>query len=414
MVPPGSKSLTNRALLCAALAKGHSTLSGVLDSEDTQVMFDAWKALGLDLSWNKSNYTIEVEGCGGVIPESQADLFVANSGTSLRFLTAALTACHGRFRLSGVPRMHQRPVADLLIGLRQLGAQVESENATNPDCPPVSIHARGLTGGKATVAGNVSSQFLSGLLMAAPYAESTVELFVDGLLVSQPYVQMTIEVMKAFDVNVHQDDSNHFLVPAPEPYRPCHYPIEPDASAASYFFAAAAITGGEVTVQGLHRRSLQRDVEFCSVLERMGCEVEWLDHAITVRGKALQGIDVDMNAISDTVQTLAAVALFAKGPTRVRGVSHNRHKETDRIRDLATELRKLGAEVEEHEDGLTITPQTLRSATIETYHDHRMAMSLSLVGLKVPSVWITNPSCTAKTYPHFFKDILKVLSPQAG
>lgn len=405
--PPGSKSLTNRALLCAALAKGKSTLTGVLDSEDTRVMIEAWQKLGLELEWDVAQKIIEIDGCGGVIPESQADLYVANSGTSLRFLTAGLAACHGDFRISGVPRMHQRPVADLLLGLRQLGADVESENESNPDCPPVHIRAKGLCGGKAMISGSVSSQFLSGLLMAAPYAESTVEIMLDGPLVSQPYVQMTISVMKAFDVEVHHEEQM-YVVPAPHTYLPCRYEIEPDASAASYYFAAAAITGGEITVTGLHRHSLQRDVEFCSVLEQMGCQVTWHDNAITVRGGALRGIDVDMNSISDTVQTLSAVALFAQGATTIRGVAHNRHKETDRISDLATELRKLGATVDEFADGLSIQPGPWKGASIETYNDHRMAMSLSLVGLRVPDVWITNPQCTAKTYPDFFQDIAKL------
>jgi 3-phosphoshikimate 1-carboxyvinyltransferase len=287
--------------------------------------------------------------------------------------------------------------------LRQLGADAVSEDGTG--CPPVVVRARGIAGGRATVAGDISSQFLSGLLMAAPYAAADVELVVEGALVSRPYVDMTRAVMRSFSVPVAVDKPCQFTIAAPRCYRAQHYAIEPDASAASYFFAAAAITQGEVTVEGLSRDSLQGDVAFCDCLERMGCQVRYEPNHITVVGRPLSGIDVDMNAISDTVQTLAAVALFAGGPTIIRGVAHIRHKETDRIHALAVELRKLGAEVEERADGLKITPGPLDGAEIDTYDDHRMAMSLALVGLALPGVVIRDPACTAKTYPHFFRDL---------
>lgn len=368
-------------------------------------MVQAWRQLGLRVDWNQQAAELTIEGCGGELGNPHARIFVANSGTTIRFLTAALAVCHGDFELDGVARMRQRPIEDLLMGLRQLGAEVFSINSENVNCPPVRLRARGLQGGKACIAGNISSQFLSGLMMAAPYARSRVDLQVVGELVSQPYVEMTRAVMTSFGGSIEVDDEAVFHIDAPRPYLPTDYSIEPDASAASYFWAAAAITGGRTRVTGLSRDALQGDVAFVEVLRKMGCQVAYGEDWIEVSGRAEQGIDIDMNAISDTVQTLAAVALFAKGPTRVRGVAHNRHKETDRIGDLATELRKLGAEVDEFEDGFSIRPGVTRPAVMETYDDHRMAMSLALVGLRQPGVWILNPSCTAKTYPRYFEDL---------
>jgi 3-phosphoshikimate 1-carboxyvinyltransferase len=401
--PPGSKSITNRALVCAALANGESLLTGALDSDDTRVMIEALRRLGLDVTHDPVASTLRVAGCGGRLPVSSANLAVENSGTTMRFLTALATLGHGTYRIDGSPRMRERPIEDLLAALRQLGADVQSEQGNG--CPPVVIRAAGLPGGQAQIAGAISSQFLSGLLMAAPYAQNPVELGVIGHLVSKPYVRMTLAVMRAFGVAV--DERERFFVPRGA-YRARRYAIEPDASAASYFFAAAAITQGEVTVEGLSRESLQGDVAFCECLARMGCEVHYGPDSITVTGCPLRGIKVDMDPISDTVQTLGAVAMFAQGPTTVVGVAHIRHKETDRIAALATELRKLGAEVEERPDGMRIVPGPLRGATIDTYGDHRMAMSLALVGLKVPGVTIRDPGCTAKTYPAFFDDLDKL------
>ncbi len=404
--PPGSKSITNRALVCAALADGESVLSGALDSEDTQVMVAALRQLGIHVEHDPAAAIIRVTGCGGRIPTAQANLFAANSGTTIRFLTAMLTLGHGEYHLDGTARMRERPIGDLLETLRQLGANVATE--TGSGCPPVTIHANGLSGGQATVGGDISSQFLSGLLLAAPYARSNVDLTVRGVLVSQPYIEMTREVMESFGVRVETIHSGRFTIAAPTHYQARAYAIEPDASAASYFFAAAAITQGEVTVEGLSRDSLQGDVIFCDCLKRMGCSIRYGDNNITVAGGPLSGINVDMNGISDTVQTLAAAALFAQGTTTIRGVAHIRHKETDRIHALAVELRKFGAEVEEREDGLVITPQPLHGAEINTYDDHRMAMSMALVGLVVPGVVICDPDCTAKTYPRFFRDLESV------
>jgi len=404
--PPGSKSITNRAIVCAALAAGRSELTGVLDSEDTSVMIAAWQQLGLHLVHDKADQKLIIEGGGGRTPVQEANLFVANSGTTIRFLTAALAACEGKFRLDGVARMRERPISDLLVGLQQLGAKVASDNSDHPNCPPVAIDAYGLQGGTATVAGNISSQFLSGLMMAAPMAKSDVELKVVGELVSVPYVSMTAEVMRAFGAEVRGEVQGPFTISAAKKYRAAHYSIEPDASAASYFWAAGAILGGTATVEGLSRNSLQGDVRFCECLQQMGCTVEYGNDSVTVQGGKLSGIDVDMADISDTVQTLAAVALFAAGPTTVRGVAHNRVKETDRISDLARELRKLGAMVDEFHDGMKIhPPKEISAAEIETYGDHRMAMSLALVGLRTQGITILDPHCTAKTYPNYWEDL---------
>jgi 3-phosphoshikimate 1-carboxyvinyltransferase len=404
--PPGSKSITNRALICAALSDGQSLLIGALDSEDTRVMIEALRQLGIAVEHDPAVATIRIPGCGGRVPAQSAELselYVANSGTTVRFLAAMLTLGHGVFRLDGSPRMRERSIEDLLAALRQLGADAVSELGNG--CPPVVIRAGRLAGGRAIVAGDISSQFLSALLMAAPYASSPVQLAVQGELVSRPYLDMTLAVMASFGVSVRADERREFQIAAPQCYRARRYEIEPDASAASYFFAAAAITQGEITVEGLTQSSIQGDVAFCECLRRMGCEVRYNADRITVVGRPLHGIEADMNAISDTVQTLGAVALFAEGATVIQRVGHIRHKETDRIRALATELRKLGAAIDERDDGLKITPGALRGAAIDTYDDHRMAMSMALVGLGVPGVVIRNPACTAKTYPQFFRDL---------
>lgn len=407
--PPGSKSITNRALVCAALARGRSLLCGALASDDTAVMIDSLHALGIAVEEDTSLRELRVVGCAGRVPAADGDLFVGNSGTTIRFLTALVTLGQGRYRLDGVPRMRERPIGDLLDALNQLGGHARGEIA--PGFPPVVVEAAGLLGGTAAVRGDISSQFLSGLLLAAPGAQSPVELRVTGPLVSRPYIRLTLAVMRAFGAEVETNDDLAWFRIANRGYQAADYAIEPDASAASYFFGAAAISGGTVTVAGLSRESLQGDVRFVDVLERMGCEVRHAADRITVVGRPLRGVDVDMNAISDTVQTLSAVALFADGPTTIRGVGHIRHKETDRISALATELRKLGATVDERPDGLAIVPGQLHAAGIDTYDDHRMAMSLALVGLRVPGVTIHDPGCVSKTYPDFFRD-LAALGPR--
>lgn len=410
MRPPGSKSITNRALVCAALGQGRSKLTGLLDSVDTRVMVAGLNALGVKVEVDWQTCSAVVEGCGGTIPATAAEVFVENSGTTARFLAGVLALGHGEFRLDGNPRMRQRPIQDLLDGLRQLGAEAESLPGTG--CPPIVIRASGLPGGAAQVRGDVSSQFLSGLLLSAPYAQRDVTLTVDGPLVSVPYVDMTLNVMRAFGVETEVDRSmngapTRFTVQR-QSYQARDYDIEPDASAASYLFAVPAVVGGRMTVEGLSRDSLQGDVTFVDLLVEMGCRAEWQSDRVTVIGGPLRGITVDMNAVSDTVMTLAAVALFAEGPTTITHVAHIRHKETDRIHALAVELRKFGAEVAEHDDGLTITPRPLHGAQVDTYDDHRMAMSLALVGLRIPHVLVNDPACTSKTYPHFFSDLAKI------
>lgn len=435
--PPGSKSLTNRALVCAAFADGASTLVGTLRSEDTAVMIESLQKIGVAVDVSDGGRTLRVQpnDRSSMIhgSEEPIEMFIANSGTTVRFLVAALSAAGGRYRLSGVTRMHQRPIQDLSDAIASV---IDGTLATESEggCPPVLIDSAGWKRRSLSVGGNVSSQYLSGLMMAAPIAlahndrsnkndESSVRIAVNGELVSLPYVQMTAKVMKDFGSTVSVIDADDGVAAdgvtadgvtvqiESGGYKGTEYSIEPDASAASYFWAAAAITGGQVTVQGLSRDAIQGDVGFVDVLEQMGCQVTHTADSITVVGKPLTGIDVDMNAISDTVQTLAVVALFADGPTRVRGVAHNRFKETDRIGDLATELRKIGATVNEHEDGMTITPpanlETRRTEPVmlETYHDHRMAMSLSLAGLRMAGIRILDPACTCKTYPEYFADL---------
>jgi 3-phosphoshikimate 1-carboxyvinyltransferase len=370
-------------------------------------MLESLSRLGFTLSHDRDQCVVKIEGQGGSIPIAKADLEIGNSGTSIRFLTAMLGLAGGDFRIDGVERMRQRPIGPLVEALRQFGANVE---AISPGgCPPVVIKP-GSTPTKAiSVAGSLSSQYLSGLLMAAPQLKDDLAITIDGKLVSLPYVSMTTELMQSFGANVEIKKADgvpvSFLIRSAERYRGCDYSIEPDASAASYFFAIPAIVGGSATVVGLGEDSLQGDVDFVRCLEKMGCEVMVDVNSITVSGRAKHGIDIDMANISDTVQTLASVALFVEGPTNIRNVAHNRVKETDRIGNLVIELRKLGITVDEREDGLTIYPGPMKPTTFATYDDHRMAMSFSLIGLKQPGIEIEDPGCVSKTYPRFFEDL---------
>jgi 3-phosphoshikimate 1-carboxyvinyltransferase len=406
---PGSKSITNRALVLAALGGGN-TLRGALRSEDTEVMINSLRRLGFSVHEDWPKETIVVGATSSrIIPAARADLWIANSGTTMRFLTAMVSVDHGVYRLDGVPRMRERPIEDLLGALRHLGVEARSELGNG--CPPVEVTTTGWQGNEVQVRGDVSSQFLSGLLLAAVRSQRRgrlISIHVEGPLVSLPYVNMTLDMMNAWGIEAHWDGDQVIRIDPNWPRKPNGYDIEPDASAASYFWAAGAITGGTVTVRGLTSRSLQGDVGFADLLAAMGCSTIRQDAGTTVQGGPLHGIDVDMNAISDTVMTLAAVACFAEGPTTIRNVAHIRHKETDRLTALATELRRVGAGVEEFPDGLTITPRPLHGAEIETYNDHRMAMSMALVGLRVPGIVIKNPGCVAKTYPRFFEDLEKL------
>jgi 3-phosphoshikimate 1-carboxyvinyltransferase len=408
---PGSKSITNRALVLAALSGQQCVLSGALESEDTEVMVNCLGRLGfaIDADWQAGILRVAANTTDRVIPAARADLFVANSGTTMRFLTAMVALGHGSYRLDGVPRMRQRPLEDLLAALRQLGVNARSEQ--NNGCPPVVVQANGLPGGKVEIRSNMSSQFVSGLLMAAPLAQAPLTIGLGETTVSWPYVTMTIKMMADFGVPILLSAGKIVSVAAPLQYAPAtDYAIEPDASAASYFGAAAAVTGGCVTILDVPESSLQGDIGFMDLLAQMGCRVERCSSGVTVHGRPLAGIDIDMNDFSDTVMTLAAVACFAEGPTTIRNVAHIRHKETDRLAALATELRRVGANVDEFTDGLTIAPRPLHGAEIETYDDHRMAMSMALIGLRVPGIVIKNPGCVAKTYPRFFEDLEKLRS----
>jgi len=404
---PGSKSITNRALVLAALhSRGRECyLGNVLDSDDTSVMKQALCDLGFDLFGESCLGGLRISSGleTDIIPVHEADLFVANSGTTMRFLTAMVCLGHGRYRLDGIPRMRERPIEDLLAALRQLGVKAFSER--NNGCPPVVIEADGLRGGSIRIKGDVSSQFLSALLLVAPSADGDMKIELAGELVSRPYVDMSVAMLRQWGLTIDTPTNRLFHIPGHQRGTMWNYHIEPDASAASYFLGAAAITGGHIVIPYLTPRSLQGDMRFADVLGRMGCVLGQERGWPFVQGGPLHGLDVDMNDISDTVMTLAAVACFAEGPTTIRNVAHIRHKETDRLAALATELRRVGAEVTEFADGLTITPRPLHGAEIETYNDHRMAMSMALIGLRVPGIVIKDPGCVAKTYPHFFTDL---------
>lgn len=402
---PGSKSLTNRALLLAALANGTTKITNALFSDDSLYFASALQTLGFNLTLNPEHSCMLVEGLSGTIPTPKANLFVGNAGTAARFLTAFLTLGKGEYTLDGDARMRERPIGDLLDALGQLGADL---SALNPQpcaiCPPLKIIASGLQGGKVRVAGNISSQYLSALLMVAPYARTPVEIEVSTELNSKPYVDMTLGVMADFGIAVERDDYQSFRI------KPGHYSslenylVEADASAASYFFAAAAICGGRVRVEDIRRESKQGDIRFLDILAEMGCGVTETAAYIEVTGaNELRGLDVDMRDIPDTAQTLAAAAPFASSPTRIRGIASARVKETDRISATCTELRRLGVRVDEHQDGMTIYPcGNVQPACVQTYNDHRMAMSFALIGLRAAGISIADPGCVSKTFPNFF------------
>lgn len=399
---PGSKSLTNRALLLAALARGRSVLEGALESDDTTLFAAALARLGIDIAHDPARETFSIEGAGGTIPAPEAELFVGNAGTAARFITAFAALGSGTYRFDGVPAMRARPVGELLDVLRAQGARIDCQG--EPNRFPFVLHAAGLPGGMLAIDARKTSQQVSALLLVAPYTRDGVTLHVRGDLVSEPYVEMTCAMMEQWGVPVERRGRRELRVAAGGRYAPHAYAIEPDASSASYFFAAAAASGGRVAVAGLTLRSLQGDARFVRVLEGMGARVEERDGALVVSGPArLRGIDVDMNDISDTAPTLAAIASRADGPVRISGVEHMRWKETDRIAALSAELRKMGALVEEAPDGLAISPGPLARARVATYGDHRMAMSLAIAGLVNDGVTIEDPACVGKTFGTFFE-----------
>ena len=407
---PGSKSLSNRVLLLAMLSEGETLIENLLDSDDVRRMVDALAKLKISYEEDRPNKKIRVKGVVGRIPVVEAKLFLGNAGTAIRPLTAALTLGHGRFVLDGIERMRERPIQDLLEGLNQLGAHVRS--IYNTGCPPVEIIADGLLGGVTELSGAISSQYLSAILLTSPYAKTPVEIRVRDHLVSIPYVEMTIRLMSRFGVNVVvSEDFRNFYINAPQNYQsPETYFVEGDASSASYFLAGAAITGGSVTVVGCGTESLQGDAQFAKVLEMMGAEVGWQANKITVQGSGnLKGIDVDMNEMPDAAMTLAVTALFAKGTTAIRNIYNWRLKETERLKAVSCELKKLGAFVEEGEDFIIIAPpRELMPAKISTYDDHRMAMAFSLAACGEVPITILNPTCVSKTFPDYFDQLSKL------
>ena len=399
---PGSKSLSNRILLLSMLAEGHTEIHNLLDSDDTRRMVEALNTLGVEVLEDRNQNRISVKGTSGTIPVTEATLMLGNAGTVIRPLTAALTLGQGRFVLDGVQRMRERPIIDLVNGLKQLGADVSCINGT--DSPPVEVIANGLPGGTTRLSGAISSQYLSAILMAAPYAKTEVQIEITDKLVSVPYVEMTLQLMLRFGVSVENDKFKHFRVPSMPYNSPGKIYVEGDASSASYFLAGAAITGGPVTVKGCGTESLQGDSRFAEVLEKMGTNVKWSEREITVSGSSLNGIDVDMNMMPDAAMTLAVAALFASGQTTLRNIHNWRVKETERLKAVSTELRKLGAEVEEGEDYLVINPpKKIQNAEIDTYEDHRMAMAFSLAACGDTSVTINDPGCVSKTFPEYFE-----------
>jgi 3-phosphoshikimate 1-carboxyvinyltransferase len=403
VVVPGSKSVTNRALVCAGLAGGVSSLTGALVADDTEAMVDCLRRLGIAVTAEDGGTTLVVEGCGGSIPASSARLDVRGSGTTARFVAPLAALGKGRFVLDGSPRMRERPMADLVAALQALGVSVTGDHL------PLTIQTHGLRGGRVAIAADVSSQFASGLLLAGPATPAGLQLELTTAPVSRPYVDLTVDVMRSFGAEVTVDGA--VFAVAPGGYDATAYAVEADASAAAYFFAAAAICGGRVTIPGVGRRSHQGDLGFVHLLERMGATVEQSDDTTTVIGAhPLHGIEADLSELSDTAATLAVTAAFASTPTRVTGVGFTRAKESDRVGGVVAELQRLGIDAVEEPDGFVVRPGPFRPGRVETYDDHRMAMSFALVGLRVPGIEIADPGCVAKTFPGFFEvlDSLRV------
>ena len=413
---PGSKSISNRTLLLAALAQGETLIHDLLISDDVERMLDALTTLGV--TWRRDEDVYRITGVNGPFPNKRADLFLGNAGTAFRPLTAALALCGGHYRLSGVPRMHERPIGDLVDALRQVGAVIAY--LQNEGFPPLEISPASLVENNVVrVRGDVSSQFLTGLLMALPLTGRPMTIKVIGELISKPYVEITLNLMERFGVQVARDGWCGFTLAARSAYRsPGAIHIEGDASSASYFLAAGAIAQGPVRVEGVGRASIQGDVRFVEALQHLGAHVamgdNWIEVAAPEVGR-LRAFDLDLNHIPDAAMTLAIAALFTDGPCRLRNIASWRVKETDRISAMATELRKVGADVEEGEDYLRITPPPAAkftpSALIDTYDDHRMAMCFSLVSLAGVPVRINDPNCVAKTFPDYFQRFAAIVTP---
>ena len=400
---PGSKSITNRALVTAALAEGRSVLAGALIADDTEAMTESLGRVGVVVTIDRATSTVTVEGTAGRVPPGPADVDARLSGTTARFLLPLLALGQGRYRMDGAEPLRARPMGPLVDALRRLGAEVVDEG--RPGHLPLTVVGNGRPGGAVALSGDVSSQFLSGLLLSGPAMAGGLQVELSTPLVSRPYVELTTATMAAFGVQVERDDERRFRVP-PGCYRAAHHTVEPDASAASYFFAAAALSGGRVRVPGLSSRSVQGDLRFVDVLERMGAAVHRDGDGIEVVGTGdLVGVDVDLSDCSDTAQTLAVVAVFASSPTRVRGIGFIRRKETDRIGAVVNELRRCGIDAAEEDDGFVVRPGSPRPTRVATYGDHRMAMSFALLGLRAPGIEIADPDCVAKTFPEFFSTL---------
>jgi len=407
---PGSKSLSNRALLLASLAQGTSKITNLLQSDDTRHMLNAMKSLGIKYTLSKDKTECTVTGNGGAISQLDSmELFLGNAGTAMRPLCASLCLGQGAFILTGEPRMKERPIGHLVDALREAGADISY--LENEGYPPLKIQASGLEGGEISIDGSISSQFLTALLLASPLMKKDSKITIIGELVSKPYIDITLDIMRSFGVEVIHENYQVFRIKGGQNYQAVErFMVEGDASSASYFLAASAIKGGTVKVKGIGRNTIQGDIAFVDVLEQMGARVEWGEEFVKVSKDRLQAIDIDGNAIPDAIMTLATMALFCEGTTTIRNIYNWRVKETDRLFAMATELRKVGAIVEEGEDYLKITPPSkLTHAQIDTYDDHRIAMCFSLLSLDEVSVTINDPECTAKTFPRYF-EVLECIS----
>ena len=400
---PGSKSISHRAAIAAGLAKGKSQLKEFLHCEDTLYTVQALSQLGVACSFKADTLEIEGRGTNLATPSSREEIFVGNSGTSLRLLLGVAALARGDIVLTGTTRMQQRPIGDLVEALRQLGVRIDY--LATERFPPVVMRSTGIKGGKVRIDASVSSQFISSLLLIAPYAERDVEIKVMSKAVSSSYIDLTIETMRQFGAEVERDAYQYFSVRAGQQYKGRSYVIEGDVSSASYFWAAAAVKKGSVVTKNIYPHSTkQGDIHFLDILEEMGCEVEREKDQVIVHGSELKGVKVDMSHMPDMVPTLAAIALFAKGKTHIRNVAHLRHKESDRLRAIATEWKRLGARVDELADGLIIHGgRPLKPAPVDPHNDHRIAMSLAVVGLKVKGIKIQNPGCVSKSLPTFWK-----------
>jgi len=402
---PGSKSVTNRALICAALAEGESVVRNASDSDDTALMANGLNQLGVLV--RRTGNTLLVEGTGGKLFAPKFPIPVGDAGTTFRFLVSLAALAKGNVKFDGDRRMAERPIGDLLDALKRLGVETKAQ-LPSPLC---EVRGGSLQGGLTALNGSSSSQFLSSLLMVASYAHQDVIIEVEGALPSIPYVDTTLEVMKQFGVQAEHRDHKRFTIKSGQRYRPSEIVVEPDASAASYFLAAGAIAGGTVLVEECSSSLQQGDVQFIHVLQRMGCEIVETAEGISVKRQSrgvLAGVDVDMNSMPDVVPTLAVVALFAEGKTCIRNVAHLQFKESDRLAALATELQKLGAKVIVCDEGIEIEPGPLHGAQLDTYDDHRLAMSFALIGLRVPGVRIENPDCVRKSFPGFWREFDKL------